>query len=324
MSERAPPHRLRVAFLGTPDAAVPTLRAIAGAGHRVSIVVTNPDRRKGRGGGTTPSPVKVAALDLGLPVFQPGDLNQPESVERIREAGIDLLLIVAYGKILKKPVLEIPRLLPVNLHFSLLPEYRGAAPVAKAIADGRTETGVTLQRVVRRLDAGPILAAERVPIGPEETAGELMGRLAVVGARLTAATLEEIAAGRITETPQDESRATLAPMLKKEDGRITWTRSARELFNHVRAMDPWPNATTTYHSSSSNREFPLTVLRCRVAEGDPDARAGEVLRADPRGILVMTGDGGLLLDSMKPAGKRALTPREFINGYRVAAGDRFS
>ncbi len=322
----AAPSRLRIAFLGTPEAAVPTLRAILAAGHEVPVVITNPDRRKGRGGRTVPSPVKVAALELGLEVFQPENLNLPESIERLEAAGIDVLLIVAYGKILKKAVLEVPSLLPVNLHFSLLPLYRGAAPVAKAIAEGRTETGVSLQRVVRRLDAGPVLAAERVAIGPEEKAGELMSRLAGIGARLTVSTFDEIARGRVTETPQNDEAATLAPMLKKSDGRIDWTRSAAELHAHVRAMDPWPGATTTYTSVALKKEIHLAVLECRRvpldSEADSGAEPGEVVRSNSEGILVQTGSGHLALTLVKPAGKRAQTPREFTNGYRSAAGDR--
>jgi methionyl-tRNA formyltransferase len=313
-----------VAFLGTPEAAVPTLRAVLDAGHAIPVVVTNPDRRQGRGGRAAPSAVKVAALERGLTVFQPEDLNLPENVERLRDFRIDLLLIVAYGKILKKSVLEVPRLLPLNLHFSLLPEYRGAAPVARAIAAGRTSTGVSLQRVVRRLDAGPILAAEPVAIGPEESGGALTDRLAGIGARLTVATLEEIAAGRITEIPQDDAAATLAPMLAKSEGRIDWTRPASALHAHVRAMDPWPGATTTFRSSTFNREFPLTVLECRVVEGDSTGKPGEVVSAGAQGIVVQTGRGLLSLRSVKPAGKRAQNPREFINGYRIAAGDRLS
>lgn len=324
MSDDRSPKTLRVAFLGTPEAAVPTLRAIHAAGHEIPLVITNPDRRKGRGGKATPSPVKAAALELGLTVFQPENLNLPENVERLRDARIDLLLIVAYGKILKNAVLDVPRLLPVNLHFSLLPEYRGATPVSRAIAEGRTETGVSLQRVVRRLDAGPVLAVERVPIDPEEKCGELMGRLADIGARLTVATLEEIAAGRITETPQDDAAATLAPMLKKSDGRIDWTRSAAQLHDHVRAMDPWPGATTRFCRAGSGKEIPLTVLDCRVADGDSAAAPGEIVSCDAEGILVQTGSGWLSLTLVKPAGKRAQTPREFINGYRAAAGDRLS
>jgi methionyl-tRNA formyltransferase len=321
MSEPSPAG-LRVAFLGTPDAAVPTLRAIVAAGHEVPLVVTNPDRRRGRGGKTAPSPVKAAALELGLEVFQPENLNLPECVERLQAARLDLLLIVAYGKILKNVVLDVPRLLPLNLHFSLLPEYRGAAPVARAIAEGRTVTGVTLQRVVRKLDAGPVLAREEVPIDSDEKAGELMGRLAEIGARLTVATLVDIASGDFTETPQDDAAATLAPMLKKSDGRIDWARPAEDLRNHVRAMDPWPGATTTFRSASSGKEFPLTVVECRTEPLSGEAAPGEVVAADAERILVMTGKGGLALTLVKPAGKRAQTPREFINGYRAAPGDQ--
>jgi methionyl-tRNA formyltransferase len=315
------PPRLRLVFLGTPEAAVPTLRAVHAAGHEVRLVVTNPDRRKGRGGKTAPSPVKEAALELGLPVFQPENLNTVESGERLVEAAVDILLIVAYGKILRKSVLAIPRLLPLNLHFSLLPLFRGAAPVSKAIAEGCTETGVTLQRVVKKLDAGPILTSERVAIDPEEKAGDLMRRLAEIGARLTVSTLARVAEGKVTETPQDEEQATFAPMLTKEDGRIDWTWPATKIHAHVRAMDPWPGATTTYRSAARDKTLPLTVLSCRRAQGSASASPGTVTAVDPEGIVVQTGDGLLSLTLLKPAGKRALSPREFQNGYRAVAGD---
>jgi methionyl-tRNA formyltransferase len=293
------------------------------AGFPVSLVVTRPDRPRGRGLDTTAAPVKRAAEAAGLPVFEPEDVNSEESLDRLRAEAPDLLLIVAYGRILKKAVRAVPRLLPLNVHFSLLPEYRGAAPVARAIADGKTVTGVTLQRIIRKLDAGPMLAAQEVPIGPDESAAELSVRLAEVGADLTVRTLERIAGGEAAETPQDEARATLAPMLVKEEGEVDWSRSAHALHCHVRAMDPWPVARSVYRSAARGDAVEVSLLRSRPrpAEDGGGAAPGTVLRADADGLLVRTGDGCLLLTELKPAGKRALTAREFVNGYRAAPGD---
>ena len=321
MSDPSP--EMRIVFLGTPDAAVPTLARVAGR-FAVPLVVTNPDRRRGRGGRATASPVKQAAESLGIPVFAPDDLNSPESIDRVRETDPDVLLVVAYGKILRQAVLDLPRLLPINLHFSLLPEYRGAAPVARAIAEGKTETGVTVQRIVKRLDAGPVLAAARAAIGPEETAAELMERLALVGAGLTVRTLGEIADGRAVETPQDASLATGAPLLTKEEGRVDWSLPARVLHCHVRAMDPWPGAYTTFTGAAQKRELRVTIVRAtRGPEDSADASPGTVTAADGDGILVATGSGQLRITKLKPSGKAALEPREFVNGYRATAGDHF-
>ncbi|MHC4470285.1 MAG: methionyl-tRNA formyltransferase [Planctomycetota bacterium] len=315
---------MRIVFLGTPDAAVPTLRRVVEEGFTVALVVTRPDRRRGRGRETSPSPVKAAAAELGLPVFQPEDVNDDESLARIQDVSPDLLLIVAFGRILKKPLLAAPRIMPVNLHFSLLPEYRGAAPVAKAIAEGREETGVTLQRIVRKLDAGPVLSVVPAEIGPEETAGELEARLAVIGADLTARTLTEIAAGEVEERPQDEERATYAPMLKKEDGQVDWTLSAREIFCHVRAMNPWPGAQTTFAGEARGKAVRATLLRARPGPlEDSGLTPGEVTAVGAEGVLVQTGEGQLAVLELKPEGKRLLAAQEFVNGYRAQRGDLF-
>ncbi len=315
---------LSLVFLGTPDPAVKVLHAALAAGFSVPLAVTQPDRPRGRGRGLAPSPVKAAALAAGIPVHEPADVNAPESVERIRAAGADVLLIVAYGSILRKAVRQACRLLPLNVHFSLLPAYRGAAPVTWAIADGAAVTGVTIQRIVARLDAGPVLAAAEVPIGPEETAGELMDRLADVGADLAVRTLLAVVRGEARETPQDETRATLARMLTKEDGLVDWRLDAASLCRRVRAMTPWPGARTAFRSRARPEAVPATLLRCRP---EPDAAGdgppGTVLAVEAGGLRVQAGSGHVLVLSLKPAGKQALSPKEFANGYRAAPGDSF-
>ncbi|MEN8148496.1 MAG: methionyl-tRNA formyltransferase [Planctomycetota bacterium] len=315
---------LRVLFMGTPDAAVPTLRAIRAAGHDVPLVVTRPDRRKGRGKTLSACPVKLAAEELGLAVFSPENVNSLDSVDRLRSCEADVLLIVAYGRILKQSVLDVPRLLPLNLHFSLLPEYRGAAPVAAAIAAGQTTTGVTIQRVVKKLDAGPVLFARETDIEDGETTDELEARLADVGADLTLEALERLAAGTATETPQDHDRATFAPMLAKADGDTDFARPADEIVNHVRAMYSWPGAQAVFAGAKRSKEMPVTLVRTRPgAAEDPFRGPGEVIEVTNDAIVVQTGRGTLSILSLKPAGKREQTAAEFANGYHVAPGDRF-
>lgn len=310
--------------MGTPDAAVPTLRALHAEGFPIPLVVTRPDRRKGRGKTLSGCPVKVTAEELGLPVFQPENVNLPESVERLRAADADVLLIVAYGRILKQVVLDVPRLLPLNLHFSLLPEFRGAAPVAAAIAARNETTGVTIQRVVKKLDAGPVLFTEEVGIGDDETTDDLEARLAGIGADLTVAALRRLAAGDAVETPQDHDRATFAPMLAKTDGDVDFARPADEIVAHVRAMYSWPGALAVFKGEKRSKEMPVTLVRTRAGNSDDPFRGpGEVIEVTPAAIVVQTGGGTLSILALKPAGKREQTAAEFANGYHVAPGDRF-
>jgi methionyl-tRNA formyltransferase len=310
--------------MGTPEAAVPTLRAIHAAGAAVPLVITRPDRPRGRGKALAACPVKLAAEELGLPLFQPENVNSLDSVDRLRAAEADVLLIVAYGRILKQSVLDVPRRLPLNLHFSLLPEFRGAAPVAAAIAAGKTETGVTIQRVVKKLDAGPVLLAERVAIEPGETRDALEARLARVGADLAVRALGAIENGEARETLQDESEATFAPMLSKRDGIMDFTRPADAVANHVRAMHPWPGAQAVFSGGKRAKEIPVTVTRARPGESDDPFRGpGEVVAVTADAILLVTGRGSLSVLALKPSGKREMTAAEFANGYHVEPGDRF-
>ena len=220
---------------------MPSLRALSGAGHVVSLVVTQPDRPAHRGMKLTPPPVKVAAEELGLPVFQPEKIRAPEAVERIRALAPDLLVVVAYGQIIPRSVLELPRLGAVNVHASLLPRHRGAAPIAHAILAGDTTTGVTIMRMDEQLDHGPILAARATPIGEAEDAAALTARLAELGGRLLVDTLERL--GEISPEEQDHSRATIAPRLTRELGELEWNEGAAAIDRHVRALQPWPGAT---------------------------------------------------------------------------------
>ncbi|MCX7750765.1 MAG: methionyl-tRNA formyltransferase [Candidatus Bipolaricaulota bacterium] len=306
---------MRVAFAGSGAFGVPTLCRL----HEefgVLLAITQPDRPAGRGLRLTPPPTKVAAQELGVPVLQPRSINAPEVLERLRALAPDVLVVAAFGQFLRAAVLGLPRLGCVNVHAALLPKYRGAAPVAWALIRGERETGVTTFVLDEGMDTGPILLQRAVPIGEEETAGELEARLAAVGADLIVESLEGLAAGRLVPIPQP-AEGTLAPKLHKEDGRIRWEWEAERIHNLVRGTNPWPGAHTTL------RDRLVKVHRTRVA--DRGANAGEPGAILPRRdrLLVAAGSGVVEVLEIQPAGCRVLTGQEFINGYCRTGGETF-
>ena len=294
---------------------LPTLRALAAhPDFDVALVVTRPDRPAGRGLKLHPTPIKELAQELGLPLLQPEKINR--EVEYLKELQPDVAVVVAYGQILSKDVIEVPRLGTVNLHASLLPKYRGAAPVQWALMRGETVTGVTTFLIDEGLDTGPILLQREVPISPEDTAGTLEKKLAEVGAELMIETLKGLRDGTIRPKPQDDSQATYAPKITKELARIDWAKSAPEIHNLVRAMEPVPGAFTFYKSRR------LKVHRTRVVPEPPSGgEPGEVLGVGDEGLWVATGDGILELLEVQPEGKRRMSGRDFANGYRVQEGE---
>jgi len=303
---------LRIAFAGTGDFAVPVLHALAEAG-RVLLVITQPDRPAGRGLSPKPPPVKTAAEELGLPVIQPRSINSPEILNRLRSLDLDLLAVAAFGQLLKTPVLKLPRLGCVNVHASLLPDYRGAAPVAWAILNGQRKTGVTIFLLDEGMDTGPILLQEEVEIGPDETRGELEARLAQLGGRLLVEAIQGYTAGRIRPRPQP-AEGTLAPRLRKEDGRIDWDWPAERVHNWVRGMNPWPSAFTVFRGRL------LKLHRTKVARA-PEGPAGSLIVRD-RQLYVVCGEGAVELLEVQPEGKRRMSARDFLNGYRPRPGER--
>lgn len=305
----------RVVFMGTPEFAVPSLRTLAST-ERVSLAVTNPDRPSGRGRAMTPPPVKREALRLGIPVFQPEKARHPEAVQRIAAERPDLIVVVAYGQILPQSILDIPRLFCVNVHASLLPKYRGAAPINWAVARGETTTGVTIMRMDAGMDTGPMLHVRTLPIADEDTAATLFGKLAVLGAEALAEALAKLRDGTLVETPQDAALATYAPMLKKEHGRIDWSRPASEVRNLVRGMDPWPSAYTSHGGKI------LKILSAAVCEGRGEP--GEVLSVDRDGIVVACGGGALRILAVQPEGGKAMPAWAYAQGRRIARGERLS
>ncbi len=306
---------MRVAFAGTGAFGAPALRRLA-ATYGVLLVITQPDRPAGRGLKLTPPPTKEVAEELGIPVIQPRSINTPAVLDELRSLSLDFLVVASFGQFLREPVLTLPKHGCVNIHASLLPAYRGAAPVAWAIIRGERETGVTTFVLDEGMDTGPLLLQRSVPIGPDETAGELERRLAEVGADLIVATLEGMANGAVVPRPQPEE-GTLAPKLHKEDGRIRWEGEARRIHDLVRGTNPWPGAHTTL------RDRLVKVHRTRVVSEEPvDLPPGAILPRRDR-LLVATGMGVLEIIELQPAGYRSISGPEFVCGYCRAPGERF-
>ena len=316
----APP--IRIIMLGTGDFALPTFEHLLETGHSVVALVTQPDRPQGRKQELIPSRIKRAALARSIPIQQPEDVNAPESLERIRALAPDLLVTAAYGQILSAELLAIPRLGGINLHGSILPAYRGAAPVARAIQNGEAETGVTVIRMTPQIDAGGILAIARTEIGPDETAGELEQRLARLGAPLVAQAIAALAAGPIPVLPQDRSQVTKAPKLRKEDGRIDWSRSARAVHNQVRALQPWPVAFTTWQPRTPPGKDPIHLIVHKTAVVAGPGRPGEVIEVAGDRLVVAAGEAAVRLLVIQVPGKKPVPAEEFLRGHRVQAGDR--
>lgn len=300
---------MRAIFLGTPQFAVPTLERLIAAGHQISVVVTQPDRPKGRGNSVAMSPIKQAALRHELEVYQPERIRRPESVDRLRSIAPEIMVIVGYGQIIPQSILDIAPRGILNVHASLLPKYRGAAPIQWAIANGETSTGVTIMKIDAGLDTGDILRQAETPIGDNETAVDLSPRLAEMGASLLVETLAQL--DSITPEKQDDSAATYAPILKKEDGAIDWTRPAREIHNRIRGLQPWPG------SHSSFRGQTLHIWQSAVTVNPSPYPPGTLL-LDRRHLYAAAGDGLFLeLREVQLEGRKRLPGDVFANGARL-------
>ena len=306
----------RVVFMGTPEFAVPTLRALAQA-HTVIGVVTQPDRPAGRGRPMVASPVKEFAQQAGLPVIQPRKLREPDAMAQLRAWAPDLIVVAAFGQILKPAVLGLPPSGCLNVHASLLPRYRGASPIAAAILAGDAETGVTLMQMDEGLDTGPTLAQRAEPIRPDDTTPTLAARLAELGASLLIEILPQYLAGQITPRPQDSALATYAPQLKKEDGHLDFTRPAVELERQVRAFTPWPGAFALWGKQ------PLKILRVAVVAGGFQGQAGLIMPSE-HGPTVACGEGALALLQIQPPGKKPMAGADFMRGARGFVGAKLA
>ena len=310
---------MKIIYMGTPDFAVGPLKAIIDAGYEVTAVVTQPDKPKGRSDRLIPSPVKEVAVEHGIPVLQPVRLRNPESIEELSSYPADIIVVAAFGQILPREVLNMPRFGCVNIHASLLPHLRGASPIQHAILMGDKESGVTIMQMDEGLDTGDILLQERIPIEDDDTGGTLFDKLAVVGSGLIVKALPLIERGELTPVPQDEAKADHVGMLKKSMGQIDFTRPAAEIERQVRGMDPWPGAYTTYNGKQ------LKIWKTSVdITQDKDAlpTPGTVIHTDRSSVYVSTGDGVLRIDELQLEGKKRMGVRDFLLGQHMNAGDR--
>ena len=313
---------LKIIFMGTADFGGPVLEKLADSRENKIVVVTQPDRPQGRGRKILPTPIKKIALNNGLEVFQPENINDEESIKRMKEFNPDIILVVAYGQILSSYILSIPKIGCINIHGSLLPEYRGAAPINRAIINGEKETGITFMFMNEKVDAGEIIFQEKINILPDETCGELYYRLSDLSADTLPKLLEKIKSGKIERIPQDNKLATFARKMRKEDGEIDWSDKGEKVYNLIRGTIPYPGAFTYYKGRK------LKITRARFLDdyqGEADTgspKPGRVVKTEKDAILISTGNKGIVkILKMIPAGSKELTVNQFINGYKIKAGD---
>jgi len=310
---------MRLIFMGTPAFAVPSLTRLLQAGHEVALVVTQPDRPAGRGKALRTPAVKQAAEAAGLSAIQPVKIRDADVISRLRRVRPEVLVVVAFGQLLPRTILDIPTKGCLNVHASLLPKYRGAAPIPWALIRGETVTGVTIMEIVEEMDAGPILLQRKIPIAAEDTAGTLEDRLAPLGAEALIETLRAVEHGEVTRIPQNEAEATYAPRLPPDIGRLEWSRSAGDLWNLVRGLAPQPGAYTFYGGRL------VRVLGAQPLRGDHSTRVGTIVGVRKgMGVEVATGQGTLLLTQLQPEGRRVMTAEEFCRGYRAEVGSGFA
>lgn len=308
----------RIVFMGTPEFAEPTLTVLIEEGYDVVGVVTQPDRPKGRKKIVAPTPVKELAQKHGIPVFQPEKLRDSQELEAIIRLQPDVIVTAAYGQILPKPILDAPKYGCINVHASLLPKYRGGAPIHRAIVAGEKETGITIMYMVKALDAGDILAQQKVEITDLDTAGSLYDRLSHIGADLLKEVLPQILKGELVAVPQDESLVTFAYNISREDEKINWDSPASDIRNHVRGLYPWPVAYTTWRGASF-KIWQAEVVENKMSSGHAP---GTVLAVDNEGIIVATSLGHINLKEVQPAGKKRILIEEFVRGGQMRVGER--
>jgi len=309
---------MNIVFMGTPEFSVPTLQRLHKSTHNIQLVVTQPDRPKGRGRELMPSPVKLFALEEGIPVFQPEKCSAPDVENILREYDTDVFVVVAFGQILNKNLLSIPRNFCINLHSSLLPKYRGAAPINWAIINGETETGVTTMKMDSGLDTGDILLIHKVSITPSDDAKSLHDTLALKGSNLMLDTLQKLESGTLKSICQKPGHSTYAPKLKKEDGLIDWNQSAFKIHNRVRGLLPWPGA----YSFLGSRRF--QICKTEIKPTRELNQPGIIVRLSDIGIEVGTADGVIIITELQPEGKKRMHVRNFLSGHKLVTGSQFT
>lgn len=307
---------MRVIFMGTPDFSVGTLEALVQAGHEVVLAVTQPDKPKGRGGKMQYTPVKEKALEYGIPVFQPAKVREPACVEELAGYRADVIVVIAFGQILPRSILELTPYGCINVHASLLPKYRGAAPIQWALIDGETVTGVTTMQMDEGLDTGDMLLEAEVPIGADETGGSLHDKLAAAGAKLCVETLKALEEGTVMPRKQGESPTKYARMLDKELGRIDWSRDAASIERLIRGLNPWPSAYNLWEGKT------MKIWAAEVLDGDSALPCGAVADVTKTGFSVQTGSGLLRILELQIPGKKRMSADAFLRGYRMEPGTR--
>lgn len=305
---------MKIIFMGTPDFAVPTLESLFAKGYSIDLVITQKDKPKGRGKKVQYTPVKEKALELGLSVYQPDNVNDPESIEIMKKLNPDFIVVVAYGQILKKEILEMPKYNCLNVHASLLPKYRGAAPINWAIVNGEKETGVTIMEMAEGLDTGDMILWESIPINLDDDYPSIHDKLSILGGSLIIDTLEKIKNDNFTRTVQDNSISTYASMLSKETGIINWNNSAEDIRNLVRGLKPWPSAYTQYKDDT------LKIHDVDIVDKVKDGENGEIVKVDKEGIYVKTLDKTILIKELQFPGKKKLLVKDYLKGNSIEEG----
>lgn len=307
---------MKVIFMGTPDFSVGTLEALIETGHEVALVVTQPDKPKGRGGKMQYTPVKEVAVAHNIPVYQPKRIREPECIEELRKYNADIMVVIAFGQILPKEILEMTPYGCVNVHASLLPSYRGAAPIQWAVINGEKVSGVTTMQMNEGLDTGDMLLKVEIPLDEKETGGSLHDKLAEAGARLCVETLDALKAGTVTPEKQGDSPTAYAKMLDKHMGKIDWKMSAKEIERLIRGLNPWPSAYTRWNENDKG----MKIWEAEVAEGQTDKAAGTVVEVAKDGFFVQTGDGLLKITALQISGKKRMDAAAFLRGYQMETG----
>jgi len=309
---------MNIIFFGSSHFAIPSLEALVTSSHKILCVVTQPDRKKGRGLHLEGTAVKLAALQAHLEIYQPQNVNAPDSIKFLKSQGADIFIVISYGQILCREILDIPKLFAINAHASLLPKYRGAAPINWAIINGEEKSGITIMQMVKKMDAGPVIVQETVDIKDQDTVVTLEDKLSKTAGKLLIDTLAKISEGTYNLTPQDETKASLAPKLKKEDGLIDWSKAAYKISHLIRGCLSWPGAFTYYNAKL------LKIYQARVIQLSETAvrRApGKILKISREGIVVATAQDDLLIEQLQIEGKKIMKAEEFIAGHKIYAGE---
>ena len=308
---------MKIVFMGTPDFAGEALKSLINSQHQIAAVLTQPDKPKGRGNKLAPPPVKEIALENRIPVFQPQRIRDAESLQILKDIQPDIIVVAAYGKILPQEILDLPTYGCVNIHASVLPKYRGAAPIHWAVVNGEKETGITIMQMDTGMDTGDILLVEKIEIPQSADSGEIFQKLAVTGSSLIIKALEKIEKGELNPIKQKESEATYAPVLTKEDELLEWNMKARDVFNKIRGMNPWPGVYTFFRGERLKIQKSNLLDIEKLSGTEP----GEITDFLPEGIVIATAEGFLALEVVQPAGKKQMNHKDFINGYKVKKGE---